>query len=196
MKLRHGFVSNSSSSSFVILDKNDNFTKIHFEGDIIKVPQTFGGETEFARNKQTHRMFGTKLNWAFLQAYYMDNYQSCYGDIVTRNDKPLFEDDWWREHFLSNYRNLITKVKDTLIDGLGLGSDVPIEIYLKDFSSDDNFGIWWNNHFDLKDEECVSAFIDHQSIWTQSPKNLEIFDGNNLKYFLFNPDSYICEDAD
>jgi hypothetical protein len=190
MKIRSAFVSNSSSSSFVILDEDQSHrTKIHFEGSIIKVPQTFGGTTEFDRSNLLYDDFGSKLNWAFLQAYYMDQYQSQYGDVSNERQQFLFEDEWWSEHSLKEFHNLVTFTKEILKEGLGLPKNFPIDIYLKD--DEPNFGIWWNNIFELTDENSVPAFIDHQSMWMQNPQHLRIFEYNNLIKFLFNARSLI-----
>jgi hypothetical protein len=69
MKIRLGFVSNSSSSSFVIPGKGA--LKVpSFSKDDLEVPYDFGGETEFGWGPQDIDDFGSRINWAYLQSYY------------------------------------------------------------------------------------------------------------------------------
>jgi hypothetical protein len=77
MKKREGFVSNSSSSSFVVMGNGSNMLEEDFfkkfEFDEINVPDTFGGETEFGWQMEEYHDFGDKLNIAVLGARYSSN---------------------------------------------------------------------------------------------------------------------------
>lgn len=87
MKIRQGFVSNSSSSSFVVIG-NENFCNTpnpeelswnKFSlgyNDEILIPNTFGGETEFGWGPYStgeYSDFATRLNFAALQCKYSEN---------------------------------------------------------------------------------------------------------------------------
>lgn len=76
MKIRNGFVSNSSSSSFIVFN-NNTYAKLHDEintidiSSALKVPETLGGETEFGWEKVKHEDIGSKINFAYIQALVM-----------------------------------------------------------------------------------------------------------------------------
>jgi hypothetical protein len=65
MKTRLGFVSNSSSSSFIVIDSN---VAVNFENKEITIPGI--GETEFDWQFDRYYDFPSKLNFALLQAEY------------------------------------------------------------------------------------------------------------------------------
>lgn len=69
MKIRQGFVSNSSSSSFVVMGYAKNpLYKDSYEGRTLMVGEE--GETEFGWQNTKYTGFQTKLNFAYLQALY------------------------------------------------------------------------------------------------------------------------------
>ena len=71
MKIRNGFVSNSSSSSFIVIG-NESLTIPKFNGNELNIPEDFGGETEFGWGIETLSDFGSKLNFTYIQTTYKD----------------------------------------------------------------------------------------------------------------------------
>jgi len=69
MKIRTGFVSNSSSSSFLTIGTG-KFTIPIINSHILTVPDDTGGEFEFGWGPANHYDFGSKLNFAYLQSLY------------------------------------------------------------------------------------------------------------------------------
>jgi hypothetical protein len=67
MKLRKGFVSNSSSASFVIIDASRGYDSL--DGSILTAGSSLG-ETEFGWGPEKIEGIGTRINWAYLQAHY------------------------------------------------------------------------------------------------------------------------------
>jgi len=79
MKIRSGFVSNSSSSSFIVITSITSGDYIHklrkkFEGQSLVIDKDFG-ETEFGWQFEKYSDFGSKIIFAYLQAAYMTIYR-------------------------------------------------------------------------------------------------------------------------
>lgn len=78
MKCRTGFVSNSSSCSFIVIN-NSNIRipeLINNNKSELNVPQDFGGNTEFGWEEIRYYDFGSKLNFAYLQTTYVNEHIS------------------------------------------------------------------------------------------------------------------------
>jgi len=75
MKTRNGFVSNSSSSSFVVIaKKRDKEIPIPVTfSNTLMIPRNLSGETEFGSSGGKYLDFDSKLNFLILQALYADD---------------------------------------------------------------------------------------------------------------------------
>jgi hypothetical protein len=70
MKIRSGFVSNSSSSSFIVMGHTDHIAVPKFNKKQLNIPQDFGGNYQFGWEEIEYNKFNDRLNWAALCALY------------------------------------------------------------------------------------------------------------------------------
>ena len=80
MKTRHGFVSNSSSSSFIVIGTRD------FEHPTNYIDSTYtvfeNGTTDFGWDVTTYRGMDTRINFAWLQAKYNPSWMEMLEEVM------------------------------------------------------------------------------------------------------------------
>jgi hypothetical protein len=80
MKYRNGFVSNSSSSSYVVIDASKGYEKYDMSGKTLVINANLG-ETDFGWGPEIIRDVGSRINFAYLQAEYAERkYSSREGE--------------------------------------------------------------------------------------------------------------------
>jgi hypothetical protein len=212
MKVRHGWVSNSSSCSFLVVGTKGDYERTEVNPPL-RIPGTFGGETQFGRQGQDYKDLGSRLNFAAMLAGSWDA-----ANFLKRIQKADLYNygEFWDDHDPSDYRDLIVMLRRVLSARLGtdkiwihLGAD---SIYLEDgvdLSTD-----IWHNHRRYRthevdcgggekeeavneDENVEWSYIDHGSSWGEMPCNLSIFESDEtLDDFLFRRDSYVASQGD
>jgi len=182
MKIRNGFVSNSSSSSFVI-NNSTEFKVPELEPTLINkkllvVPHQFGGETCFGRQRENYRDFGSRLNFAYLIAH----------SIYTFYEKKAdgFRDGFFDQHnkLMKKYQSSIFMLEEVLKETFGF---TEIKWLIK---ADDDY--------EGPPDGKIGGYIDHQSTWYERPGNIEhIFkDKQTLYNWLFGTNNYIANRSD
>ena len=168
MKNRTDFVSNSSSSSFIVI--GDNTQKFNFNDQTIEIPNSDEGQKEFGWQFEKYDDFWSKLNFCAIQ---LDQIKENY-KYAEENYKNSQED--WEKRIYKNYKEWYDRLDnmwDTLVDVCR--SEFHLNIELKDHDKIDH----------------MFAYIDHQSSVTDND-NMEMFDSYDSLYrFLSCSDSYI-----
>jgi len=201
MKIRKGWVSNSSSCSFLVVDtlgKKDDFCV----RPPLMIPGTFRGETDFGRQGADYHDLGDKLNFAVLIAGSWD-----YANFRVRLRAEDIDSDFsgfWKDHSPDEFVDLIGMIRRVLAKEYGDDCDVFIHFDPEDLHYDagsDNVDfskdIWRNKRKFQKKDDLVLGYIDHGSNWGESPYNLAIFESEGtLSDFLFRVDSYVANQGD
>lgn len=163
MKIRSGFVSNSSSSSFIVIgfvaddNKMKNLRK-RFEGTVLVVDKNFG-HARFGWETEKYHDMGSKIIFSYIQAI------SLIEDVRNVDDK-----------FKAKAEDWLKMLEKVIKDNLGVRE---IEWKLTTI-------------LDLEESNGkYHAYIDHQSA-SYEGMNTQMFDSEEeLTRFLFNNDSYI-----
>lgn len=171
MKTRSDFVSNSSSSSFVVITDTGQEVlpraRPQDDGPLV-LPSDFG-ESEFGWQTEKYRDFWSKLNWCAIMARDkkdMEEYETEEESLKEQVQKPWFRAD-----------DMYALLKKVCAD-LGLG-----EVSVKTGS---------NTYDDL---DC--GYVDHQSAVGEEPRNARMFETEKkLRDFLVNSGSYIDNSND
>jgi len=72
MKIHNGFISNSSSSSFIIINAKRGYSNLPIPSDGILIVDNHLGETEFGWGPGDCRLVGDRIIFSYLQTQYAD----------------------------------------------------------------------------------------------------------------------------
>jgi hypothetical protein len=87
MKIRYGFVSNSSSSSFSIIDESlNNLIAFDCSGQTLTIGPS-GGHTKFGWEPRNFTNVWDRINFACLQALYVSKHMDMFRKVITEYSK-------------------------------------------------------------------------------------------------------------
>lgn len=165
MKNRLGFVSNSSSSCFIVTDYKGEFktlpeSEFYMPGSHLIVDGS-QGETEFGWDTVQYKSIWDRIHFAYIQVKYLFKYKQKIQDTRPCIDPPPEE---IAQYCMDLLENVIKEYLNVAY-------------------------IEWKISIDYKDKDY--AYIDHQSA-SYEGQNMEIFDSEvDLEDFLFREGSYI-----
>ena len=172
MKIRNGFVSNSSSSSFTVTDISYGFSKLNVSKNHTYVIGR-KGEVEFGWGPSRINDINSRVSWAFLQA-------ECLNETFLKGVE--------RSQYFSN------KILKSMGDNNSIKMLYNLLISQKNIS---NIKIIITKSWDDSDDSERWGYIDHQSCAYEDSNNGSIFDSmKSLKDFIFGSKSYIELDND
>ena len=168
MKYRMDYITNSSSSSFLALVKNDIFS-LPVKDNKITIGKL--GTVKFDRSFKVVQNFEDKLNYLAINILYLENFKATITNLK-RNNEDLYDYYSSRKfRFVPtlNYREILTKI----------------------IKEDLNVDLDWSLIKDLVDKNL--AYIDHCSIYVGM--NLILQSENSIKRFLYG-NSILLQDDD
>jgi len=191
MRVRRGFVSNSSSCSFTVIDAREYSAPVFpacYGGSIVQVPHHTGGVCEFGSHGDTLYDFGSKLNWALLQAISVDILKMQVGNNPPPNEF-LCDHPYWKDFPFRDFDSLVLKVRAAVLEQCS----VRLDIFFQNETDEADWRMFWFNKpldpskpFFLHEDRLVEASIDHGSLWRSNPELLHIFETReSLRDFLF-----------
>lgn len=170
MKTRFDYVSNSSSTSFIVIEKcaDINDKRYHYDEPLI-LPNEYGC-CEFGWQDARYDDFLSKLNWC---AIILNEIHQA------KNDTRTFEID---ESDASWYTNAKRKMI-TFCENYDKYVNMLIGVCKKHFNLEIKLNF---------DEDRLFFYIDHQSGVFEKPENVKMFESEDTLYtFLASPHSYI-----